>query len=69
MLCAATIEAAIVRRGQLIVHEHALLTKLASVSCEEIHAPLSLGVEDEGLGVLAFFSFSFAFVSPLCALL
>ena len=69
MLGTAAIKAAVVGRDELIVHKHAPLTKLTSVSCEEIRALLSLGVEDEGLGVLAFFSFSFAFVSPLCALL
>ena len=69
MLGATAVKAAVVGRDELVVHEHAFLTILASVSCDEIRALLGLGVEDEELGVLTIFSLSFAFISPLGALL
>ena len=69
MCGAPAIEAATVRRDQLVVLELALLTETASTSGEKIRALFRIGVEDEGLEVFAVFLFPSAFYSPRCALL
>ena len=52
MLKTAAIEAAVVGRDELIVHEMALLSEFASISGDEIRTLLRLGVQDEAIGVL-----------------
>ena len=69
MLGTAAIKAAVVGRDKLIVHKHALLTKLASISCDEIRALLRFGVQNEAIGGLTVVSFSSTLVSPRGAFL
>ena len=69
MLGTAAIKAAVVGRDELIVHKHALLTKFASISCDEIRALLRFGVEDEAVSRLTVVSVSSTLVSPRGAFL